>query len=97
MNFIPATRKETSYSDAAPVMSTPTSFTKSVSGILAAKRETKVDLLMLDGSMITGLTLTKGILYDIECLQILNSSQTFQKAELWAFFLPTQIRAGRYV
>jgi hypothetical protein len=78
-------------------MSTPTSFTKSVSGILAAKRETIVDLLMLDGSMVTGLTLTKGIIYPIEFMQVLSSSQTFQKAELWALFLPSQIRAGGYV
>ncbi len=94
--FIPAIRKETSYSEAAPVMSTPTNFTKSVSGILAAKRETIVDLLMLDGSMVTGLTLTKGILYPIEFMQVLSSSQTFQRAELWAFFLPDRVVARGY-
>lgn len=97
MNLIPANRKETSYSEAAPVMSTPTNFQKSIDGILAAKRQTTVDLLMLDGSMVTGLTLTKGILYPITCLQILSSSQKFQRAELWAFFLPNKIKTGGYV
>jgi hypothetical protein len=96
VNHIPAIRKETSYSELKPVTSTPTTFDQTGQALWAAKRETVVDLMMLDGSVVSGLRLTKGVIYPIEFLQVLASSESFNRAELWALFLPTKIQPGKY-
>ena len=95
--MIPSIRRETSFSDLRPVLSIPSSFVDTVHGILAAKSDVVVDLLMLDGSMVTGLRLAKGVTYDISFLQILSSSKPFNQSELWALFLPTKFKSGLWI
>jgi hypothetical protein len=67
------------------------------SAIMAAKRETLVDLKLLDGTQRQGLRLQKGVIYNLDFLQVMNSSPGLNKSELWVFYLPSNLRAVSYL
>lgn len=66
-------------------------FRRHPSGIMTAKKEIVVDLELLDRSVRQGLRLQKGIIYEIDFLQVMNSNPKLNKAELWVFYLPTDV------
>ena len=92
-----ATKKETSYAKLESVTSTPTIFKQIPSALLAAKREVVVDLMLLNRETVRGVRLSKGIIYPIEFLQVMKSSHSFERGELWVLFLPTCIKPGKYM
>ena len=67
------------------------------SGIMAARRNTVVDLLLLDGTAREGLRLEKGRVYEIDFLQVMNSRPRLSQSELWVFYLPSTMKAVSYV
>ncbi len=93
---VTATKKETSYTTLESVTSTPTTFTHIPSALLAAKKEIVVDLMLLNGETVEGVRLSKGIIYPIEFLQVMKSSLSFNRGELWVLFLPGCVRPGMY-
>ena len=67
------------------------------SAILAARRDTTVDLLLIDGTARQGLRLRKGVVYEIDFLQVMQSKPKLTQSELWVFYLPTHYKAVSYV
>ena len=92
------TRKETPYVSLERVSSIPSRLEQPVAhALLAARRNSVVDVRLLDGTIVEGLRLTKGIVYEVEFREIVKIFPTLEQAELWAFYLPEKIKGVQYV
>lgn len=65
--------------------------------ILAARRDTVVDLLLIDGTERHGLRLQKGRVYEVNFLQVMKAKPKLTQSELWVFYLPSHYKAVSYV
>jgi hypothetical protein len=67
------------------------------SALMVARRGAVLDLMLLDGTIRKGIRLTKGIIYELDFLQIVDSTPRLSQLELWAFYLPSNLKAVSYV
>ena len=72
-------------------------FNRNPSAIMAARRDTVVDLKLIDGTVRQGLRLLKGTIYDIDFSQVVASNPSLDQSELWVFYLPSKLRVVPYV